>query len=247
MKNVLQELFLDLVHFINESNLLIIGLHDFMGVGLKQMLDAVHLKIVDAVLELGFFAFGLRGGKGAHGSTAGGGGVVLAFTENLTDVSRTVNTYMGREENHDVAVFWDVTTEGVPSGLTREWKSGEATEREDALPALLEEHGDVFARVVVIYLVRARAVTEECVIILESVSNKMRGDVDLANLAFEGSREESIQSTGGGVRQGVGLTLAFGSCPAHGILACPGSGGLLAVDFYLLVARLCCSHLSFLV
>ena len=171
MKNVLQELFLDLVHLVNESNLLIIGLHYFMGVGLKQMLDAVHLEIMDAVLELGLLAFGLRGGKGSDSSATGGGWVVLAFTKNFTDVSGAVDTYMGREENYDVTIFGDVTAEGVPPGLTREWKSGEATEGEDALPALLEEHGDVFTRVVVIYLVRARAVTEECVSFLEPVSN----------------------------------------------------------------------------
>ena len=72
MKNVLQELFLDLVHFINESNLLIIGLHDVVGVGLKQMLDAVHLKVMDAVLELGLLAFGLCGCKCAYRCTASG-------------------------------------------------------------------------------------------------------------------------------------------------------------------------------
>ena len=64
MKDAFQELFLDLVHFVNERYLLVSRLHDIFGVWLKQMLDTVHLKVMDAVFELSLLAFGLCGSKG---------------------------------------------------------------------------------------------------------------------------------------------------------------------------------------
>ena len=86
--------------------------------------------------------------------------MVLALTQDLPDVTVAVDAHMRCEQNDDVIVYGDVAAEGVPAGLSCEWKSGEATEWKDAAPALLEEHRDVFTRIVMIDLVRARAVTE---------------------------------------------------------------------------------------
>ena len=61
MNDALQELFLNLVHCICERNLLVVALLDFINVRLEQMLDAVLLEVMDAVLELCLFDLGLRG------------------------------------------------------------------------------------------------------------------------------------------------------------------------------------------
>ena len=72
MQDALEELFLDLVHFISERHLLITGLHDVCGVGLEQVLDAIHLEVMEAVLELGFLDLGLCCCVRSYGSAASG-------------------------------------------------------------------------------------------------------------------------------------------------------------------------------
>ena len=71
MEDGLQELFLDLVHLICERNLLVAGVQYFLRVRLKQMLDAVHLEVVDAVLELCLLDLRLGSGKGPDSGTTG--------------------------------------------------------------------------------------------------------------------------------------------------------------------------------
>ena len=72
MQDAFEELFLDLVHFVNERHLFIVRLHDVFGVGLEQVLDAVHLEVMDTVLELGFLDLGLCCGESSDRSATGG-------------------------------------------------------------------------------------------------------------------------------------------------------------------------------
>lgn len=135
------------------------------------MADAVHLEVVESILEVGLLHVCLQSCKGSGSCATGGGAASLTLTLYFTNDAIRIDTDVLIEDDDDIAFSWYVAAKCTPPSLAGEGKAGETTKRENTAPSLLEEHRDGFFRVVAIDLVWARTVTVESIIAVKVVLN----------------------------------------------------------------------------
>ena len=135
------------------------------------MADAVHLEVVEPILEVSLLHVCLQSCKGSGSRATGGGAAILTLTLDFTNYAIRINTDVLIEDDDDITFSWHVTAKRTPPSLAGEGKASETSERENTAPSLLEEHRDGFFWVVAIDLVRARTVTEESIITVKVVLN----------------------------------------------------------------------------
>ena len=100
-----------------------------------------------------------------------------------------INTYVRCYHNNDVSIQRHMTTESSPSSFTSERESSQTSEWKHLTPSIDEQRGDIFIWVIVIDLIRARAICIQRVIRSESRNLKLLVNHLLNNLAFSRSRE----------------------------------------------------------
>ena len=147
----------------------------------------VRIMLVDIFLLLGQVVVS------ADRSTTSGGSFGHAVTVHLADNSLVSDAYMRGIQNNDVAVNGDVVAEGTPAGHAGEGDTSEAAKREDLTPTVLHEVGDIFFVVVVVELIRARALGEDGVLLGDALLRDFLVD-QLLNDASGKSAGEVVQS-----------------------------------------------------
>ena len=83
--------------------------------------------------------------------------MVLSMTMDLSNLAILGDSDVRCQNDQDVAVFGDVVAESTPAGGAREGNACEASEMEDFTPPVSHNLGHIFAEVVVVEFVRARA------------------------------------------------------------------------------------------
>lgn len=86
--------------------------------------------------------------------------MVLASAVDFADFSVRADTNVRSEEDYDVSVIRAVGAECTPAGLSGERQASQSSKVENLTPSLGEDRADVVLRVVMVNLIRARAVSK---------------------------------------------------------------------------------------
>lgn len=79
---------------------------------------------------------------------------------------------MRSKQDNDVSTFHWMTAESTPTCLTSKWESCKSSQWEHLSPPVLKDGGNIFTRIIVIELIRTRAISKQGVIICETFPNQ---------------------------------------------------------------------------
>jgi len=119
--------------------------------------------------------------------------MVLASAVDFADFSVRADTNVRSEEDNDVSVSRAVGAECTPAGLSGERQASQSSKVENLTPSLGENGADVVLRVVMVHLIRARAVSKQSVICSKSMLFQARISFSLYHMSWHGTRELVMQ------------------------------------------------------
>lgn len=165
-----QKVPLDFVHLESQMGHLVFRRLDFLDVRSHQMFDAVHLVIEVTIFKVAADGGVILGSEICSDScSTSPGRSCLTLSVEWAHFACVVYSDMRSKQNQNMTINWAMAAKSVPSGLPREWKSRQTSQREELSPSPLEKSSDIRFWVSMVDLIWASWISEKRVVICESV------------------------------------------------------------------------------